>query len=308
MGELLKQLTPASGTIIDALQHPRTPEQEIVASAIETLWRDYSEFAPRNVLSKFNNHFRNTYWEMYLAAGLVREGHAIEIPKNDKGPDVILMANDTRYAVEAVNLGLGDPDKPDSIPDIVSSLSSEPKTYSISLDKILFRYTQAIEEKIRQHQQWLDTGIVSEGDGLIIAIGTMADPLTLFAQTEPNLLHALFHMGPRQIHIDRQTLQQVSGPSHAFKDYGTKSSGKLVSTGYFMDASYRQISAVLSAPYTIVNNPVTGIGYDDFRHFANTCLVKNPFAAVPLSGEWFNGTQEYQAHITSSDIKIDKVR
>jgi type I restriction enzyme S subunit len=227
---------------------------------------------------------------MYLTCALLehgpRLGYAVACHK--PGPDVLLEFKDRCIWIEAITATDGDPAKPDSVghPDPA-------KPGQIPDEKIVLRYTNAIDAKYRKYLEYLEKGIVAEEDSYLIAVNGY--PLSYgWADPEiPRILKAVFPLGHLQFIFDRKTLKRVE-TKHQFRPAIFKSSGKDVSTAGFMSEQYAGISGIL---YSRANAYMTA------RPLGSDFLIAhNPMAGHPVRLGSLAADREYVAKPVDRDV------
>ena len=267
-----------------------SPPARVCRVFAEELWERYHPYADKHFLSEIRRDFHARFWEMYLTCALLehgpRLGYAVACHK--PGPDVLLEFKDRCIWIEAITATDGDPAKPDSVghPDPA-------KTGQIPDEKIVLRYTNAIDAKYRKYLEYLEKGIVAEEDSYLIAVNGY--PLSYgWADPEiPRILKAVFPLGHLQFIFDRKTLKRVE-TKHQFRPAIFKSSGKDVSTAGFMSEQYAGISGIL---YSRANAYMTA------RPLGSDFLIAhNPMAGHPVRLGSLAADREYVAKPVDRDV------
>lgn len=227
---------------------------------------------------------------MYLTCALLehssRLGYTVACMK--PGPDVLLELKGRRIWIEAITATDGDPAKPDSVID-----PDPAKPGQIPDEKLVLRYTNAIDAKYRKYLEYVEKGIVAEKDSYVIAVNGF--PLSYgWADPEiPRILKAVFPLGHLQFIFDRKTMKRVE-TKHQFRPAIFKSSGKDVSTAGFMSEQYAGVSGIL---YSRANAYMTArpLGSDFL-------IVHNPMAARPVRLGLLAGDREYTTRPVGGDV------
>lgn len=153
--------------------------------------------------------------------------------------------------------------------------------------EILLRWTAAIKEKSEKLigslngsvKGFIEKGIVGPEDAYVIAVNGCQlrhGPFSyLFGISQfPFAAEAVFAIGPYQMRINRETLEQV-GAEHSYRPEIEKPSGATVPAYTFLDPRFRPISAI----WAVDINGASVIGNDD-----PMAVVHNPnaFVSIPL--------------------------
>lgn len=195
----------------------------------EDLWDLFEPYADTEFLTEIRNNFGARYWEMYLAAYLIKKGYDVCAPK--PGPDVGIRYNGCRIWFEATCPTRGASGKPDQVPDIkLTRLGEEPVFQDTPNEKMLLRYLNSISEKQRQHSSWLADRIVAPEDALVVAINPRALRHEFGDSDPPRILQAAYPVGFPYIALDPDTSQPTE-TGYTFRSEIKKSSGAAVSTG-----------------------------------------------------------------------------
>jgi len=241
-------------------------------SDCEALWDLFEPYADAEFLVEIRNNFEARYWEMYLAAYLIKEGYEICAPK--PGPDVGIHYNGCRIWFEATSPTRGAEGKPDQVPDIsVASNGKELKFQDVPNEKMLLRYLNSISEKQRQHASWLAEGIIAPEDSFVVAINPRRLRHEVADSDPPRILQAAYPVGSAYAAIDPATSKMVDS-GYMFRDAIQKSSGAEVPTGVFLLREYGTLSALLCSRVDAANQPD--------KMGADFQLVENRKAKAPL--------------------------
>jgi hypothetical protein len=273
-----------------------TPYARAGKEFAERLWDTYHPHADSHFLTEIRRDFHARFWEMYLTCTLLeqgqQQGYSVRCPKyRTGGPDICVEYRDLRIWVEAVTPTDGNPTKPDSV--IEPTLC---EAHKIPEEKIILRYTNAINSKHKQYLKYLADGIVAENDAYVIAVNGF--PLSYgWATPEiPRILKAVFPIGPVQVEFDRNTGKVVK-VGHQFRPIIYKSTGEKVSTEFFVNSQYDGISAILhsyaNACMMVPLFPEELVDQQDVDQLGNDFfVVHNPMALQPVPHRLIVATRE----------------
>jgi len=127
--------------------------------------------------------------------------------------------------------------------------------------------------------KWLEKGIVSDEDALVIAINPRAIPFDHVDSNPPRILQAGYTVGLAYGIVDLKKMQAV-GVGYQFRNKivkASKAEGEKkseVTTGMFQSTEYGRLSGLLCSRVDAANR--RGEMGDDFQ------LAPNPHATVPL--------------------------
>jgi hypothetical protein len=238
-----------------------------IRAQCEQLWIEYKPFADDHFLIELRREFHSRFWEMYLAVTFIRLGYSICCPK--PGPDVGIVVDGKRIWFEAVAPKSGDPDSPDSVPDLEFG-----KMNWVPNEKILLRYLNAIQKKLtEQYPRWRRANVVSEDDAFVVAINPRDIPHDTWDTIPPRIVQAAFPIGAPYVSLEGRTGAKLS-EGHQRRFSITKLRGAKVSTGAFVHESGMALSGLLCSRVDAANQPG--------EMGANFQLVPNPLASVPL--------------------------
>lgn len=167
----------------------------------DKLWVSYKPYADRHFLSQIRTNFHQRSWEMYIGNILLEK--KLTIQSQNEGPDFVV--DDIGY-IECVAPTKGDPNKPDSVPEMfVATTPEEIRAQHVPVDKMILRITGVIKNKaFSQYGNWKNKKWFDSRKPFIVAINTgdlsyVEDPDT------PNVLKALFGVQCRRINIKTGT-------------------------------------------------------------------------------------------------------
>lgn len=162
-------------------QHVRDNEHwKFARDFTELLWVTYHPFADPHFQEESKHQFLQRFWEMYLACTLLVRGFKLERVGNE-GPEFYFLSEGHRVWVEAIAPGPGD--GPDRVPEPRNG-----EVYSVSDEKILLRFTNALVEKQGRYEVALRKGIVQPEDQMLLAINSRGIPYAPAGAETPYIL------------------------------------------------------------------------------------------------------------------------
>ena len=202
---------------------------------LEQMWVDYQNYAPKGFRKKLQFEFHQRWWEMYLTLGLHRLRLPIGTSSRDDQPDLLLKFESSKVWIEAVAPTPGT--KSDAVPQpVVNGVEDLP------MRECLLRFTQAITAKRDAFISYIQRGIVSEKDCLVVALSACG--LNQFGDflewPQPVMLRVLAGAGDLAI--------PISGSSSAYskrKDTTFRDSGSQVDLSLFYSVGFSSLAGVL---------------------------------------------------------------
>lgn len=251
------------------------PHHEQSRTFVESLWSQYHTYADRHFLEDAKAHFTERYWEMYLGVALLNHGLQL-IRFGNEGPEFYFVHNHRKIWVEAVAPGPGTTS--DRVPEIRYGDVSRVPT-----EKILLRFTNALDEKRRKYLTALSKGIIHQSDLYLLAMNSRRIPHAPFGNTMPFFVQALLPFGNLAVVIDTNT-GEISDTFFQSRESVIKASGAPVSTKAFLDSQFGFVSAVLHSAVDCVNHPQLLGG--DFS------VLHNPLASHSLDRTMFHWCEQ----------------
>lgn len=245
---------------------------------INSLWGKFKSLADKHFLEDAKNHFQERFWEMYLAVALMERGVKL-ISVGGEGPEFYFKICKRRVFVEAIAPGPGT--SLDQVPGPKFGEASRTPT-----EKILLRFTHALEEKRKKYLLALDKGIITHEDGYILAINSREIHHGAGGNTLPFFIQAYLPIGPLAVAIDPKTLEVV-GSHYQYRNKVSKQTGTDISTNAFLDPNFQFVSAILHSRVEVdcVNRPYE-IGFDfDILHNPKALHKFNP-KILPWFTSW----------------------
>jgi hypothetical protein len=256
--------------------HPRGAQAK---SFVETLWERFYPLADSHFRVDARNHFLQRFWEMYFAAALQEKGFNLQRHGNE-GPEFYAFAGNRRIWFEAIapDPGTG----PDQVPELVHGEAGEVPT-----EKILLRFTNALDTKRKRYVAALAKEIVSPNDQYVLAINSRGIPHASYGNTMPYFIQAFLPVGPLTVVFDKIT-GKVIDTFYQYRSEVSKLSGNSVSTRAFLDEEVSFCSAVLHSSVDCANHP-DQLG-SDFS------VLHNPKAQHPFDNNVFKWWEQFTFH------------
>lgn len=259
----------------------------------ETLWRRYERYADNHFLNeiKLENKFHDRFWEMHLGNVLLEKG--FEIFSKDNGPDFRIQINEENDVwIEAITSSDGEEGRVDS----VTSLQVSREASLVSEDKVVLRLRNAIESKSEKIKKYLDDGVVSNNEPIVIAINTAK--INSIINYEDLIRYAQMScFGVTSEYI----LNLKNGKfSQVYTSDITKSSGSSVPVNIFLNQNYSHISGILLSR--------ASINHYDRRLGEDYVLVLNPYARNKLPVKAYEVAHTVLVHSFDSFVKKQKPR
>jgi hypothetical protein len=233
----------------------RNSDREIVVEIrkhIDALWRIYQPFADRDFVAEFPRRPEERYWEMYLGCALLDMGMSLR--RSDPGPDLLIEHEFGRIWIEAIAPTAGDTNSADRVPDLIP-INEGGSAQTVPVEKIILRYTAALEEKRSKFRAYREKGLVSNDDTCVIAIsGAHLAPRGGYGDTIPYIVRAVLPFGNQYVSLDKKTLEIV-GSGYTLQENIKKASGTAIPTTAFLNGDYDAIAAVIFGPSGIGNTP-----------------------------------------------------
>ena len=116
------------------------------------LWYDYAQYADAHFLDEFPRNFHQRWFEMYLTVSLLRTGIDVCCPK--PGPDIQVKLDGRHIYVEAVCATSGEPNLPDSVPDLLLG-----RVADVPMDDYVKRVMSSLRDKANKSRDIFRRGI-----------------------------------------------------------------------------------------------------------------------------------------------------
>ena len=258
----------------------------------EELWTIYRHLSDPNFLTDARNHFLQRFWEMYVACALMHRGFDLR-RVGSKGPEFYFIHEGRRIWVEAIAPGPGDG------PDRVSELNDD-EMIAVPVEKILLRFTGALQEKSQRYLAAVKNGIVQQGESVLLAINSRGIPYAPYGGEMPYVVKAYLPFGAHAFTIDTQA-DKITKSFNQFRPEIHKKNLSPVATTSFLNPDFSNFLAVLHSSVDCMNHPEE-LG-------AEFMVLHNPSATHPLSPSVFSWCRQLQfsdrtLHEVSRDIEV----
>jgi len=229
------------------------------------MWATYQPYADRDFLIKAREDFRARVWEMYLGYSLMERGHRLSPKKNPKGPDACVLTSEGRVWFEAVLPG------PGTTEDKVTP-NTNGEIREVPVDKIILRLRSVIEKKCEKYKEYLEKGIVANGEPFVIAICGVNIPSAHCEGEYPFIVKAVFPIGSSEVRYEIDLKRGIMPLEKIFPyDPEVVRHNQLpIRKDIFFDPAYSSISGVLYSSQGLYSL------YDGF------IFVHNPLATARL--------------------------
>ncbi len=251
------------------INESQDPQVREAKEYMERTWEAYRDYVDPRLPERALTEFHACFWEIYLAAALLRLGLPItreadrRHPKNH-GPDIQVGNVQAWIEAKAVEQGNG----PDPVPDWCFGEGRE-----VPDDEIKLRLSDALAVKLEAYRKWLEKGVVLDSQPFVIAVNAGLLPYVHAESTIPRIITVLFPFGFEAVPFDLSA-NKAGDRFFTYSAHIQKKSGAKVCTSYFDQEETKGISGVLYSAANAVNRPdVPG------REFI---FVHNPKASSPL--------------------------
>ena len=279
--------------------------REEIASACNAFVK--SGLSDAEVIKELCSGSEQKYWscisEALLAARLCNVG-LNPAPSHGGGPDFLLIEKKRKIWIEVIC------PEPKGVP--LDWLNPElGKVIDFPHEQILLRWTSAIKEKAEKqignlegaNIGYIEKGIVASEDAYIIAVngrqmrsGTF--PALIGISQFPFAVEAVFAVGPYQISVNRNTLEQT-GTGHQHRPLISKRKRALVPAYTFLDKRFQSISTI----WAVDVDGTSANGNSEPMH-----VVHNPNANNPITIGLLPAHDEYVAtSIGTEEFKLNRV-
>ena len=242
----------------------------------EDLWCDYAQYADAHFLHEFPRNFHQRCFEMYLTVSLLRNG--IDVCCLKPGPDIQVNLNGQRVYIEAVCATSGEPNRPDSVPDLPAG-----RVAAVPMDKYVLRVLSSLRDKANKIEEYFQKGCISEQDLVVIAININAVN-GLLAYMDNVMKRALYGVGDIVLSYDRHD-RGIRGMHNTVIEEIKKSSGAPVGVQPFVNGCMARISSVWAFEGNAVNRTLE-LGGDCIQYPNLSSVNCWPQGTVPIGKEW----------------------
>ncbi len=286
MKELLQPYRDGEHWLYTRLRDGTDPHSVKRRAFFNALWREYSPLASKGFPKKLQMEFHQRWWEMYLVAGMLHLELSPTLSKSDSGPDVVLDIGGQQVFVEAVAPSVGT--KSDRVPEPVQNGMSE-----FPERECLLRLTQALTDKCRRLQDYVDSGVIPTDACVIIALS--ASDLNQFGTLLDGVHHAplsvLAGVGPTVVTFGGERLPYSSRRSILQRD-----SGSNVDVALFEKPIFSIISGVLYSPIDLWNATL--------QPENSLSLFVNPSANQPIPNAFLKRFEHWVQEKSSSNETV----
>jgi hypothetical protein len=236
--ELLLKLPPSKRSGIHNLLSSDAAEPTLLRANLNTLWPEFRDLADPGFVKKFATEPNQRAWEMQVAVALRRSNIELTAPTPGCGPDFLAHDRGNKVWFEAVTAhgGRGD----DRVPQTADRrLIVDRETE----DKIVLRLTNAITEKVRKLETFIEKGVVADCDRYVIAL---CSAIPHYVVSAYHVARAVFAIGGWELERDAKAQEPVSGYLR-HQGLVRKASGRGVPTDGFLTSTWQRVNAVLFA-------------------------------------------------------------
>ncbi|MGE3701813.1 MAG: hypothetical protein AB7G08_23945 [Hyphomicrobiaceae bacterium] len=253
---------------------------------------DYGDsgLAPPHLLTEITSGDDHKFWASVWEAMLYRHLNSLNLGVSgtvgkggQRGPDFRIEYQGKAIWIEAVTPA------PTGLPAewLAPPARGEIRVRSMPHEAMLLRWTSVLRDKRHKLEQYANTGIIGAGDASIVAVNCCC--LSDFAVSDhgisqlPFAVEAAFPIGPLGVPISRDG--EIAGEAKHIPRFNIrKHQTATVPTGIFLDPSYANVSAVMSAYQR-----------DTIRQPLALTMVHNPHATAPLALGFLGALREYFA-------------
>lgn len=228
----------------------------------DALWQVFNPYCDSHFLEQYKNksNFHKRTWEMYTGCILLKNN--MHIQSLDEGPDFIV---DGIEYIECVAVSKGDPDKPNSVPEMfVATTPEEIRAESVPVDKMILRITSAVKDKYEKYKNWTN---IDKNKPYIIVLNTSELDYPQDYLGIPLVIRALFGLHFLQI-------TQNGKKSFSWRQNVSKIN-TLIPVNNFTNDLWKEISGVIFSDKNVLNH--SKINGED------CVFINNPFAANPVN-------------------------
>jgi hypothetical protein len=243
-------------------------DRDMVRKMIDHMYSSVGDLLDSNYPYELRCNFYSRYWELYLGYKMKKLGLPLINRDDSTGPDFCLERDGARVWVEAIVPKMGD--GVDAVPE-VEHCGFVPNT------RILLRITNAMDEKLRKWQGYIDGGMIKKTDAYVVAMNLCDLEYCMMDYTPPRCVSAMYPFGEEYVAIDPITRDMVDCGIQ-WEEQIIKVSGAPVRKDSFCSENYRGISGLLYAYET----PLDTISpMQAYHSYMNNC-----HANVPAPGWW----------------------
>ncbi len=262
----------------EALRAPDNVNSALAREHFDALWQEARPYLADEIRANGRTQFQQVYWEVYLAATLLRQGVQLVSRKQrtqkSAGPDLLQRDPDASHEAIAITAGTG----LDRVTEAPVGEAREVPDAEITL-----RITAGLAEKVRKYNGYRRSGLLPIDLPYVIAVNAGSVPSASKETELPRIVRAVLPFGWEVVQLDATT-GRIAGRSYQHRPSLEKRSGALVSTQFFETTEAVGVSAVLYACVDPFNWPERGSGF---------VMVHNPRAKNPLPRGLVSGAREF---------------
>ena len=288
-----------------AYQNMREADHPVLAmlkERLDALWDRYRPYADTHFAKEFalNPHAR--FWEMYLTTQLLDAGKNVQprcaSPRQarDHRPDICITEGRKTIWIEAVAPDLGEPGRPDTVPEFIS-LNEGSGCQNAPRREVELRITSALHKKLDALRDFKEKGLVSEQDICIVAISCGRFFVQSNAMSLPSAVTSVYPIGSPYIRFDKNNFEKVSSgyfTSEEIHRTGAEAIPRLA----FLDNYSSGISGLIWSRRTLGNA---------FSTEADLTFVHNFSASDPLPTRWITWSEEYVVHLRDNEYEVMRI-
>lgn len=285
---------PSAHCVYKNLMNSDRERVEEQRSKLDKMWRQYEPYADSDFKANFRSKPYERFWEMYVSIKLMDEGKRLRLrdefgkKERNKGPDICILEEGRKIWIEAVCPGLGEDEKPDSVPGIGPEISNE-ITHPVPKRQIHLRVTNALTSKVKKLKKYLENGLISKKDSCVIAISGSQFLDLSSSDCPPEVLFAVYPLGAP--HVEFSNENEAAGVKYFSSSFILKESGAAVDRSAFLDRKNGIVSGLIWS--------VRRIG--DFCVYSHDLqFIHNAIATRPFPKNWVRWHNEFVAEADPS--------
>jgi hypothetical protein len=279
------------------------PTEAWLKSELEKLWRYHEFTADEAFRAEFARQPEPRFWEMYLAAHLVR-CHKKLMPRKEiaqckdgyKGPDFGVRKGNRVIWIETIAPDKGDQNNIDKVPELLPAGTNERFLHVAPRRQVELRITSALYTKALAFRHYRNDGIIGEKDSCIVAISGAQFALQAVTAGLPYVVSAVYPFGEEQFTLESSTLK-VLGSDFTFSDtiQRTAKPDEPIPRSAFRGDQFKDISGIVWSRSSVGN-------FSPIRH--DLVYVHNQRAERPVPRGWVRWREEYYSLIETDALRL----
>lgn len=266
------------------LRSGRYPVERQIAKSLEEMWVRFQPFSDPGFREAFARDPESRFWEMCLGCYLLDSGKQLvpnrDVDRSRGSPDFCIIDEGQKIWIEAVAPDKGEDDE-DGIAEIVQ-IRDGAGAFFAPKRQIHLRITSALWTKKKKIDEYIQKGVVDEGDIFIVAIGAAKFGIYAGSFGYPLAISAVYPVGNEYLRLNSETLEVVEqGFEYSAKIERTKCD---IPRTAFLDEEFKMVSGIAWSR--------VGIGNMD-RSERPLSFIHNSLAANPLPKRWGPWDREY---------------